>query len=39
MKVDEIGLAVLFNNKTAAAFWRSVGFKPANRFLFRRKLS
>ena len=38
MKVDEIELEVLSANETAAAFWRSVGFKPADRFLFRRKL-
>ena len=38
MKVDEIGLEVLSNNKTAAAFWSSTGFKPADRFLFRKKL-
>ncbi len=38
MKVDEIGLEVLSGNETAAAFWRSMGFKPAGRFLFRRKL-
>ncbi len=38
MKVDEIGLEVLSANKTAAAFWRAVGFEPADRFLFRRKL-
>ncbi len=38
MKVDEIGLEVLSENKTAAVFWKSMGFKPANRFLFRRSL-
>ncbi len=38
LKVDEIGLEVLSGNETAAAFWRSMGFKPAHRFLFRRKL-
>ena len=38
MKVDEIGREVLSNNKTAAAFWRSNGFKLADRFLFRKKL-
>jgi len=38
MKVDEIGLEVLSENKIAAAFWKSIGFKPANRFLFRRRL-
>jgi len=38
MRINEIGLEALSNNKTAAAFWRSVGFKPADRFLFRRKL-
>jgi len=38
MRIDEIGLEVLSNNKTAAAFWRSIGFKPADRFLFRLKL-
>jgi ribosomal protein S18 acetylase RimI-like enzyme len=37
-KIDEIGLEVLHGNKTAAAFWRAVGFEPADRFLFRRKL-
>jgi GNAT superfamily N-acetyltransferase len=37
MKVDEIGLEVLSGNRTAAAFWRSMGFRPADRFLFRKK--
>jgi GNAT superfamily N-acetyltransferase len=37
-KVDEIGLEVLSGNKTAAAFWRAMGFKPAKRFLFRQTL-
>jgi GNAT superfamily N-acetyltransferase len=38
MKIDEIGLEVLMGNKTAAAFWRSMGFKPSDRFLFRKRL-
>jgi GNAT superfamily N-acetyltransferase len=38
MMINEIGLEVLSNNKTAAAFWSSTGFKPADRFLFRKKL-
>ena len=38
MKVCEIGLEVLHGNKTAAAFWNSVGFQRADRFLFRKKL-
>ena len=38
MKIDEIGLEVLAGNKTAAAFWRSMNFKPAERSLFRQKL-
>jgi GNAT superfamily N-acetyltransferase len=38
MKIDEIGLEVLHDNKGAAAFWRSVGFQPADRFLFKKKL-
>jgi ribosomal protein S18 acetylase RimI-like enzyme len=38
MKIDEIGLEVLHANKAAAAFWRSVGFGRADRFLFRKKL-
>ena len=38
MKIDEIGLEVLHGNKTAAAFWNSVGFRQADRFLFRKKL-
>jgi ribosomal protein S18 acetylase RimI-like enzyme len=38
MKVDEIGLEVLSGNKTAVAFWRSMGFRSADRFLFRKKL-
>jgi GNAT superfamily N-acetyltransferase len=38
MKIDEIGLEVLSVNKIAAAFWRSMGFKPADRFLLRRNL-
>ena len=37
-KVDEIGLEVLYANEIAAAFWRAVGFRPADRFLFRKKL-
>jgi hypothetical protein len=35
---DEIGFEVLHGNKTAAAFWNSVGFGPVDRFLFRKKL-
>jgi hypothetical protein len=38
MKVDEIGLEVLSENRTADAFWRSMGFNPADRFLFRKRL-
>src|SRR6266852_2478871 len=38
MKIDEIGLEVLMGNKTAASFWKSMGFRRADRFLFRRKL-
>ena len=38
LKVDEIGLEVLSPNKTAASFWKSVGFSPSDRFLFRLKL-
>jgi GNAT superfamily N-acetyltransferase len=38
MKVDELGLEVLSGNETAATFWKSVGFNPADRFLFRRRL-
>ena len=38
MKIDEIGLEVLQGNKTAAAFWNSVGLRQADRFLFRKKL-
>src|SRR5467141_4808281 len=38
MKIDEIGLEVLMGNKTAAGFWKSIGFRRADRFLFRRKL-
>lgn len=38
MKVDEIGLEVLSGNKTAATFWRSIGLKQADRFLFKMKL-
>jgi GNAT superfamily N-acetyltransferase len=38
MKIDEIGLEVLQSNKIAASFWRSIGFQPADRFLFRKKL-
>src|SRR5712692_1599722 len=38
MKIDEIGLEVLYGNKSAAAFWKSVGFRQADRFLFRMKL-
>jgi len=38
MKIDEIGLEVLHNNKTAASFWSSIGFEPADRFLSRKKL-
>jgi GNAT superfamily N-acetyltransferase len=38
LKVDEIGLEVLFPNKTAASFWKSVGFSRSDRFLFRLKI-
>ena len=38
LKVDEIGLEVLSANKTAASFWKSVGFSPSDRFIFRLKL-
>jgi GNAT superfamily N-acetyltransferase len=38
MRIDEIGLEVLHGNKIAATFWKSVGFRPADRFLFRKKL-
>ena len=38
MNVDEIGLEVLYDNETAAAFWRSVGLEKADRFLFRMRL-
>ena len=38
LKIDEIGLEVLSANKTAASFWKSVGFSPSDRFLFRLKL-
>ena len=38
LKVDEIGLEVLSANKTAAYFWKSVGFSQSDRFLFRLKL-
>lgn len=38
LKIDEIGLEVLHGNKTAAAFWNSVGFQQAERFLYRKKL-
>jgi GNAT superfamily N-acetyltransferase len=39
MNVDDITLEVLHENKAAASFWRSVGFKPTDRFLFRKKLT
>ena len=38
LKVDEIGLEALSPNKTSASFWKSVGFSPSDRFLFRLKL-
>jgi GNAT superfamily N-acetyltransferase len=38
MKIDEIGLEVFMGNKTAASFWKSMGFRRADRFLFRLKL-
>ncbi len=38
MKIDEIALEVLMGNKTAASFWKSIGFRRADRFLFRKKL-
>jgi ribosomal protein S18 acetylase RimI-like enzyme len=38
MNVDDISLEVLHGNKTAAVFWRSVGFKPTDRLLFRQEL-
>src|SRR5712664_2124334 len=37
MKIDEVGLEVLHDNKTAAAFWYSVGFRQSDRFLFTTK--
>ncbi len=37
MKIDEIGLEVLYANKAAAAFWKSVGFRRADRFLFQKE--
>jgi GNAT superfamily N-acetyltransferase len=39
LRVDEIGLEVLHANKTAASFWKSIGFSPADRFLFRLELT
>jgi len=38
LRLDEIGLEVLSANKAAASFWKSVGFSPSDRFLFRLKL-
>jgi GNAT superfamily N-acetyltransferase len=38
VKIDEIGLEMLYANETAASFWRSMGFRPADRFLFRKRL-
>ena len=38
MGTDEINLEVVFGNKTAAVFWSSVGFKQADRALFKLKL-
>jgi GNAT superfamily N-acetyltransferase len=38
MRIDEIGLEVLHGNKTATAFWNSVGFRQSDRFLFRKEL-
>jgi len=38
VNIDEIGLEVFQNNKTAASSGRSIGFKPTDRFLFRQKL-
>jgi len=38
MKVDEVVLEVISNNKIAPAFWRSVGFKPTDRLLYRQEL-
>lgn len=39
MRINEINLEVISGNKTAAAFWRSVGFELANRVLFELKLA
>ena len=39
MKMDEVALEVLHGNKTAAAFWRSIGLKQADRILFNMKLN
>jgi len=33
--IDEINLEVLSHNKTAAAFWTSLGFRQADRLLFK----
>jgi len=38
MKIDEIGLEVLHGNKTAARFWKSMGLRQADHFLFGKKL-
>lgn len=38
MGIDEINLEVVSGNKTAAVFWSSVGFKPADRALYKLKL-
>lgn len=38
MRVDKISLEVLHDNKAASSFWRSMGFKPTDRYLFTRKL-
>ncbi|HZY47310.1 MAG TPA: GNAT family N-acetyltransferase [Candidatus Bathyarchaeia archaeon] len=38
LKVDLISLEVLHENAIAASFWRAMGFKPADRYLFTRNL-
>jgi len=38
MSVDEIGLEALSGREIATDFWKSMGFKSAERFLFRKRL-
>lgn len=39
LEIDEINLEVIAGNRTAASFWRAMGFELADRALFKVKLA